>query len=108
MGPLALNRRRLVVLNEFGSLNLVEAVRLQRSQLAGGIQHEERHFENTLRALEPSRRVTDHPAGNRFFVFAAYANREPVDAVDDEVFDVHLLSIRAIVPPRSGGSHPGA
>ena len=88
-------RGRLVVLEDFGFLNLVETVRLQRSQLAAGVQHEERRFENTLRALEPSRRVADHSSGNRFLI-VAYSNREPVLIADDEVFDVHLHRIEAV------------
>jgi len=86
---------RIVVLNDSGLLNLVEAVRPQRSQLVAGVQHEERHLENTLRGLEPSRRVADHSSRNRLLISAAYSHCEPVVPADLKVFNVHLLSIRA-------------
>ena len=57
---------------------------------------------STLRALEPSRRVADHSAGNRFLLLAEYSDREPVIRADVEVFYVHLLSIRALT-----GAAPG-
>jgi len=50
---------------------------------------------STLRALEPSRRVADHSASNRFLLLAEYSDREPIIRADVEVFNVHLLSIRA-------------
>lgn len=61
---------------------------------------------STLRALEPSRRVADHSAGNRFLLLAEYSDREPVIRADVEVFNVHLLSIRALTgtAPRKGTS----